>query len=133
MALNRRTIDRPKYIEVVEAYFAALDDRRIDDVLTYFNEDAVFTIQSAFITCNGHQGIKEMFGQFLDTYEKIVHTEFEHIVDPVAEAISSRFRVELDDRQGAHETKRSVNHWYFKDGKFQRVYVWISGDNVLGD
>ena len=129
-----KTLERSVYIETVEAYFAALDERRLEDVLTYFNEGAVFTVQSAFVTCNGRDHeIKEMFGQFLDTYENILHTEFEHIVDPVAEAISSRFRVELDDRQGAHETKRSANHWYFKDGKFQRVYVWISGDNVLGD
>ena len=132
--MNSKTLERSVYIESVEAYFAALDERRLDDVLSYFNEDAVFTVQSAFITCNGRDnGIKEMCGQFFDTYENIVHTEFEHIVDPVAQAISSRFRVELDNRQGAHETKRSVNHWYFKDGKFQRVYVWISGDNVLGD
>ena len=132
--MNSQTIERSVYIETVGAYFAALDERRLDDVLTYFNEDAIFTIQSAFIECKGRNvGIREMFVQFLDTYASILHTDFEHIVDPVAQAISSRFRVELDDRQGAHETKQSVNHWYFRDGKFQRVYVWISGDNVLGD
>ena len=126
--------DRPDYIETVEAYFAALDERRLDDVLTYFNEDAVFTVQSAFVTCEGRDcEIREMFGQFLDTYSSVLHTDFEHIVDPVGQSISSRFRVELDDRNGVHETKQSVNHWYFRNGKFQRIYVWISGDNVLGD
>ena len=126
--------DRTAYIETVEAYFAALDERRVDDVLSYFNEHAVFTVQSAFITCTGRdREIKAMFEQFLETYASVIHTDFEHIVDPVAQAISSRFRVELDDRQGGHETKQSVNHWYFQDGRFQRVYVWISGDNVLGD
>lgn len=125
---------RSAYIETVEAYFGALDARRVDDVLSYFNEDAVFTVQSAFVTCKGRdREIKTMFEQFLETYAAVVHTDFEHIVDPTAQAISSRFRVELDDRQQGHETKQSVNHWYFQDGKFQRVYVWISGDNVLGD
>ncbi|MGR8946683.1 MAG: nuclear transport factor 2 family protein [Gammaproteobacteria bacterium] len=125
-------MERQQYIQIVEDYFAALDGRRIDEVLTYFNEDAVFTVQSAFVVCERWQGIGEMFGQFLDTYKDIVHTDFEHIVDPQSQAISSRFRVELDRFDGGHETKQSVNQWYFLNGKFQRVYVWISGDNVLG-
>ena len=31
----------------------ALDAGRLDDVLTYFAPDAVFTIQTAFVTCEG--------------------------------------------------------------------------------
>ena len=125
-------MDRQAYINLVEDYFAALDQRRLEDVLTYFNKECVFTVQSAFLVFNGHSGVKEMFDQFLETYEQIVHTDFEHIVDPISESISSRFRVELDRFDGGHETKQSVNHWYFDGDKFQRVYVWISGDNVLG-
>jgi hypothetical protein len=126
-------MNKQAYIDKVESYFAALDGRRLDDTLSYFQKDAVFTIQSAFITCEGRdEGIREMFTGFLDTYESILHTDFEHIVDPESQSISSRFRVELDNRDGSHETKQSVNQWYFSDGLFQRVYVWISGDNVLG-
>lgn len=125
-------MDRSTHIATVEAYFTALDARRLDDVLTFFNEDAVFTVQSAFVVCEGRDtGIRAMFEQFLDTYESILHTDFEHIVDSAANAISSRFRVELDDRRGNHETKQSVNQWYCRNDRFQRVYVWISGDNVL--
>ena len=125
-------MERQKYIRIVEDYFSALDQRRLDEVLTYFAEDCVFTVQSAFIVFEGHKGVREMFEQFLETYEKVLHTDFEHIVDPVSHAISSRFRVELERFDGGHETKQSVNHWYFRDDKFHRVYVWISGDNVLG-
>jgi ketosteroid isomerase-like protein len=126
-------MDRQALIDAVEAYFAALDGRRLEAVLDYFNPDAVFTVQSAFIVCAGRdQQIRQMFEQFLDTYETALHTDFEHIVDPHLQSISSRFRVELDNRDGSHETKQSVNQWYFRDGRFQRVYVWISGDNVLG-
>ena len=126
-------MNRQVYINAVESYFAALDDQRLDDVLSYFQNDAVFTIQSAFITCKGRDAeIREMFTGFLDTYESILHTDFEHIVDPESQSISSRFRVELDNRDGSHETKQSVNQWYVSGDLFQRVYVWISGDNVLG-
>ena len=125
-------MDRQEYIQIVEDYFSALDQRRLDDVLTFFDEDCVFTVQSAFIVFEGHNGVRQMFEPFLQTYKEVVHTDFEHIVDPVSQAISSRFRVELVRFDGGHEIKQSVNHWYFQGDKFHRVYVWISGDNVLG-
>lgn len=126
--------DRRAYIDQVEAYFRALDERRLDDVLAHFNADAVFTVQSAFITCEGRDsGIRQMFEGYLDNWVNGLHTDFEHIVDPVADAISSRFRVELGGRDGTHQTKQSVNHFYLHNGRFQRVYVWISGDNVLAE
>lgn len=125
---------RDEYIAAVEGYFEALDAGRLDEVLTYFAADAEFTIQTAFITCRGRDlGIRDMFVQFLADYRNISHTDFEHIVDPAGQSISSRFRVELDNKTGGHETKHSVNHWYFENGKFKRVYVWIGGDNVLGE
>jgi len=124
--------DRGSYIDQVEAYFRALDECRLDEVLEHFNPDAVFTVQSAFVTCEGRDtGIRRMFEGYLATWATGVHTDFEHIVDPVADAISSRFRVELHGRDGTRQTKQSVNHFYLRDGRFQRVYVWISGDNVL--
>ncbi len=124
--------DRRASIEQVEAYFRALDERRLDEVLAHFNGDAVFTVQSAFITCEGREtGIRRTFEDYLENWVAGVHTDFEHIVDPVADAISSRFRVELDGHDGTHQTKQSVNHFYLRDGRFQRVSVWISGDNVL--
>ena len=123
---------RQSYIEIVESYFKALDERRVVDVLDYFSDDATFVVQSVFLNYSGRDGeIKSMFEGFLDSYKTILHTDFEHIVDPFSHSISSRFRVELEGANGSHDTKQSVNHWYLKDGKFHRVYVWISGDNVL--
>ncbi len=125
-------MDRQDYIDAVESYLAALDAGRLEDVLSYFNADATFTIQTEFITCTGRdRGIRDMFQQFLGAYDNILHTDFEHIIDPSGQAISSRFRVELDNKAGGHETKLSVNQWYFAKGKFQRVYTWVGGDNVL--
>ena len=124
--------DRRAYIDQVEAYFRALDERRLDEVLAHFNVDAVFTVQSAFITCAGREtGIRRMFEDYLENWAVGVHTDFEHIVDPAQASISSRFRVELETAEDLRETKHSVNHWYFSGERFARVYVWISGENVL--
>ncbi|MGB1882217.1 MAG: nuclear transport factor 2 family protein [Gammaproteobacteria bacterium] len=126
-------MERQDYIVTVESYFAALDAGRLDEVLSYFNVDATFTVQTAFTTFTGRDAeIRGLFEQFISAYENILHTDFEHIVDPSGQAISSRFRVELDNKVGGHETKQSVNQWYFENGKFQRVYTWIGGENVLG-
>lgn len=52
-------MDRQDYIDAVESYLAALDAGRLEDVLSYFNADATFTIQTEFITCTGRdRGIR---------------------------------------------------------------------------
>ena len=124
--------DRQYFIDAAEGYFAAVDAKRLDDTLAYFNKDAVFTVQSGFVSYEGcDTGIREMYERFFESYNVGQHLDFEHIVDPVAEACTSRFRVKLEDLSGNRDTKRSVNQWFFRDGRFQRVFVWISGDNVL--
>ncbi len=112
-------------------YFANVDKKNLKAVLDCFNEDAVFTIQSSFTVHKGRDtGIKGMFERLFE-YRKILHTDFETIADPETQSVSSRFRVELDDPTGQHATLMNVNHWYLMNGKFQRVIVWMSGENVL--
>jgi len=125
---------RPRewYVELAEKrYFGNVDLKNLQAVLDCFNEDAVFTIQSSHTVHRGRDtGIRGMFERLFH-YRTILHTDFETIVDVEAESVSSRFHVELDPPSGPHITLMNVNHWYLKDGKFQRVYVWMSGENVL--
>lgn len=123
---------RDWYIDLaVNKYFGNVDRKNLGAVLDCFNEDAVFTIQSHFTVHTGRDtGIRKMF-EDLFQYKTILHTDFENIVDVESESISSRFRVELDPVSGPHVHLMNVNHWYIRNGKFQRVYVWMSGENVL--
>lgn len=115
----------------VRQYFASVDRKDLNAVLDCFNADAVFTIQSSFTVHEGRdEGIRGMFQTFFDAYESILHADFEVIVDPPSAAVSARFRVELRNGSTLIEL-HNVNHWYTKGGKFQRVYVWMSGDKVL--
>jgi ketosteroid isomerase-like protein len=115
----------------VRQYFGNVDAKDLRAVLDCFNEDAVFTIQSSSTVHAGRDtGIKGMFERLFE-YRNILHTDFETITDPETQSVSARFRVELEDAAGQHTTLMNVNHWYLKDGKFQRVYVWMSGENVL--
>ncbi len=123
---------REWYVDLaVNRYFANVDKKNLQAVLDCFNEDAVFTIQSHFTVHKGREtGIRQMFEK-LFTYKSILHTDFENIVDVDNDAISSRFRVELDPPSGPHVHLMNVNHWYLKNDKFQRIFVWMSGENVL--
>ena len=115
----------------IEQYFANVDRKDLGAVLACFNADAVFTIQSSFTVHEGRDdGIRRMFETFFNEYESILHTDFEVIADADHEAVSARFRAEL--KNGAELAElQNINHWYLEGGKFQRVYVWMSGDNVL--
>jgi ketosteroid isomerase-like protein len=125
-------LDRAGLIKLTEQdYFANVDRRRLAPVLDCFLPDAVFTIQSAFASYRGRDSeIRGMFERFFE-YRSILHADLETICDPAIQAVSSRFRVELEDPDGKRIAMRSVNQWYVRDGRFARVYVWMSGANVL--
>lgn len=133
--VDRRGGSREYYVDMVEnRYFGNVDAKNLEGVLDCFCEDAVFTIQSAFTTHEGRDtGIRRMFENLFETYSsRIVHREFEHIVDPEHGSCSARFEVELIDVQGAELRYSNCNFFYLNDaGKFERVFVWFSGENVL--
>lgn len=125
-------LDRAGLVTLAEQrYFTNVDRKNLDAVLGCFAEDAVFAIQSSFTVYRGRDGeIRGMFERLFG-YRRVLHTDFETIADAETQAVSSRFRVELEDTDGKLVELHNVNHWYARNGLFQRVYVWMSGANVL--
>lgn len=132
-------LDQPRfreyYVDIVEnRYFGNVDVKNLEGVLDCFGDDAVFTIQSAFTTHEGRDaGIRQMFENLFETYSpKIVHRSFDHVVDAESGRCSSRFEVELVDGEGEEFNYSNCNFFYLdEEGRFERVFVWFSGDNVL--
>lgn len=124
---------RQHYIDMVEIhYFGNVDQKKMQDVLDCFHADASLTVQTAPITHEGRDaGIREMFRTLFDSYEMIWHGNFMHTVDVENECIATRFDVRLRDHDGSEVELHNCNFWYCRDGKFQRVYVFMSGENVL--
>ena len=117
---------------VVQQYFANVDQKNLSATLANFCEDAVFTIQSSFTVHKGRdKGIKKMFETFFQGYSKIVHKEFECIVDPEHDRCALQFNVDLIALDGQVTHLSNCNVHYFENGKFKRVYVYMSGPNVL--
>ncbi len=124
---------RQHYIDMVEKhYFGNVDHKDMQQVLDCFQPDSFLTVQTAPVTHEGRDaGVREMFQTLFDSYKSIWHGEFEHTVDPVNEVISSRFTVRLEDHDGKKIELHNCNFWYCKDGLFNRVYVFMSDENVL--
>jgi hypothetical protein len=118
---------------VANKYFANVDRKNMDAVLDTFNPGAVFTIQSAFTSHSGRDtGIRQMFANLFENYTKIVHKDFVHVADIEGNAVASQFNVELVDHAGKLTTLSNCNFFYLDDaGKFERVFVYMSGPNVL--
>lgn len=125
--------DRQHYIDLVEThYFGNVDAKNLQPVLDCFHADAALTVQTAPITHEGRdQGIREMFETLYSSYKSIWHGDFAHTVDVELECIASRFTVQLTDLQDGKVELHNCNFWRCKQGRFQRVYVFMSGDNVL--
>jgi hypothetical protein len=114
---------------VVNRYFGKVDRKDLGGVLRTFTPGAVFTIQSAFTTHEGRDtGISKMF----ENYKIILHKDFTHVVDVESNACSAQFNVELTDPAGKLTKLSNCNFFYLDDaGKFRRVFVYMSGPNVL--
>ncbi len=121
-------------VDLVERYFAALDDGDLETVLDCYTEDAIFTVQSAHSPHAGRDtGVRATYEEFIAAYARIRHVHFRHVVDVENQRIASQFRAEMMGHDGIETVLTSANFFYVRDGKFNRVYVYLSeGTNVLG-
>jgi hypothetical protein len=75
--------------------------------------------------------VRKMFEGLFSTYAQIWHGDFELAVDESTQTVCARFNVFLKDPSGNETRLSNCNFWYVRDGKFERVYVFMSGENVL--
>lgn len=120
-------------IDIVEyKYFRSVDEKNLEAVLECFNEDAVFTIMTSQTVYHGRDSeIKKMFENLFDNFHKTTHKHFHHVVDHETHRISSQFTVDFVDKEGGEFSYTNCNFWYLEGGLFQRVYVYMSDENVL--
>ena len=114
-----------------QRYFANVDAKNMDAVLACFHDTALFTIQTDHTRHHGKGEIREMFQTFFDSYETIIHKDFVCTVDEKNGRVSAVFNVVLVDADGNETRMQNTNFWRILDDKFQEVYVYMSGANVL--
>jgi|SRR5210317_1014553 len=122
------------YVDIVsKRYFHGVDHCDMEMVLDCFHDDAVLTEVTSMTVHEGREaGIRTMFEGLFDAHSRIWHGNFVHTADIEAEAICSQFSVEVTPK-GADQALRyeNCNRFYLRDGKFTRVFVYMSGENLL--
>lgn len=125
-------LSRAELIEfATRTYFGNVDAKNMDATLDCFHEEALFCVQTSFTRHAGKAEIKRMFEDFFGAYETIIHRDFTCTVDEANGRIAASFVAELTDADGNVTLLNNTNFWRMRDGKFQEVYVYMSGENVL--
>lgn len=130
------TLDRAALIDfATQKYFANVDAKNMEATLACFHEEALFCVQTAFTRHAGKGEIRRMFEDFFGAYETIIHRDFTCTVDEANGRIAACFTAELHDADGNVTLLYNTNFWRLRPGadgpKFQEVYVYMSGANVL--
>jgi ketosteroid isomerase-like protein len=124
-------MDTAALIALVERYFAAVDRMDVEATLACFEPDASFTIATYDSVFRGRDGeIRAMFERLNARYARVWHGAFDHVVQPPGR-IASRFRVENTLHEGSLRVKHNCNFFSVRDGRFDAVSVYMSGDNSL--
>ena len=113
------SLDKDELVDLaLTRYFAQVDAKNLDAVLDCFHDNAMITVQTAFTTHVGKEGIKRMFVDFMDSYKTIIHRDF-------------TCTAELEDHDGGKVLLENTNFWRVRGDKFQEVYIYMSGANPL--
>ena len=125
-------LSRDELIEfATKTYFGNVDAKNMDATLDCFHDEALFCVQTDFTRHSGKAEIRRMFEDFFGAYEVIIHRDFICTVDEANGRITANFIAELKDSDGNVTLLNNTNFWRLRDGKFQEVYVYMSGANVL--
>jgi ketosteroid isomerase-like protein len=126
------TLSREELIDLaVTRYFGQVDAKNLDATLACFNDEALFCVQTAFTRHAGREAIGRMFTDFFDAWKTIVHKDFTCTVDEKNGRIAAAFEAVLTAENGEVTRFFNTNFWRVRDGRFQEVYVYFSGANVL--
>jgi ketosteroid isomerase-like protein len=126
------TLNRAELIDLaIKRYFAQVDAKNMDAVLDCFQDEALFCVQTAFTRHAGKAELRRMFTDFFDSWQTIIHKDFICTVDEKNGRISASFEAVLTGHDGSVTRLFNTNFWRVRDGKFQEVYIYMSGANPL--
>ena len=130
------SLGREELVEfATKTYFGNVDAKNMDATLDCFHDEALFCVQTSFTRHSGKTEIRRMFEDFFGAYETIIHRDFTCTVDEANGRITACFTAELHDANGEITLLNNTNFWRLRPGpngpKFQEVYVYMSGANVL--
>lgn len=130
---GQQPLPYPAYIDIVtKRYFDGVDNKDLAKVLDCFTDDAVLTeVTSNTVHVGRDAAIRAMFVKLFADFSSIWHGNFVHTADPGSNSVNSQFTVLITPNGGDELRYENCNRFYLKDDRFHRVYVYMSGDNLL--
>ncbi|KPF64433.1 hypothetical protein IP88_13685 [alpha proteobacterium AAP81b] len=130
---GQRPLPYPFYVDIVtKRYFDGVDNKNLEQVLDCFTPDAILTEVTSNTVHDGRDtAIRAMFERLFSDFSAIWHGNFVHVVDPTANAVNSQFTVLITPNGGGELRYENCNRFYLKDRLFHRVFVYMSGANLL--
>ncbi len=130
--LGQRALPYHWYVDIVtKRYFDGVDNKNLAQVLDCFTPDARITEVTSNTVHDGIQAIEAMFVRLFNDFERIWHGNFIHVADPASHSICSQFTVLIKPKGGSELRYENCNRFYCRDRLFHRVYVYMSGENLL--
>lgn len=131
-ATGQAVFPYPYYIDIVtKQYFDGVDNKQMARVLDCFTPDAVLTEVTSNTVHSGIDAIGAMFTKLFADFTDIWHGNFVHTADPASNGVCSQFTVLITPNGGTELRYENCNRFYLKGDKFHRVYVYMSGENLL--
>ena len=122
---------RAELASVPRSYFAAVDRLDVDEVVRHFADDATLTVQTDGVTFTGTEEIRRMFTDFFASWDAMVHDVTNLVVDEAERRAATEQRVTLTSG-GTDTPMYNCNFFAInEDGRFERVIIWMDGNNPL--
>ncbi|KAI9042451.1 nuclear transport factor 2 family protein [Aspergillus affinis] len=115
-----------------KSYFAAIDNKDLELVLSLFVPDATFTVQTDHVTITGLEELRSMFVGFMGSSKTMLH-DIQHItVDERARKVCTEHKYVGELEDGTKNDMKNCNFFDVgEDGRFTRVVIWMAGANPL--
>jgi len=118
-------------IDLAERYFDAVDREDLDAVIATLTDDCVFTVETHGVRLQGHEAIESMMRRLWANHAAVRHLDFVYVPASDHDRIAVQFAVVNTHHGGGLIHKSNCNFFEIRDGRFDRVAVYMAGDNTL--
>ena len=116
---------------LVTTYFKGVDEENLDLILRTLHPDCVFSVETHNVCLTGHTDITDMFLQLWSNHASVLHDQFHFVEGRAGREIAVRFQVTNKRLDGTFVHKSNCNFFTVREGKFDSVRVYMSGENTL--
>ncbi|KAE8391562.1 hypothetical protein ETB97_000315 [Aspergillus alliaceus] len=121
-----------KLAELPKSFFAAVDAKDIDAVVSHFSPDATLTVQTGHATFTGRDEIRRMFADFINGSKQMLHEVKSIVVDEPNGKVATQQQYTGELLDGTQNDMYNCNFFDVgADGKFTRVIIWMAGTSPL--